>query len=358
MTQGRGGRARGESEVNNIDDPGDAIGSAVGGAAGGGGGERATGTPNAVYDLSSVLFHALQGGASHDAYIEDAQRQGDEELTEFFRRVREEDRDRAAEARLLLAERTPIAARTVVSTAPGVAATQGLEPDVSLGTQPSGGLPGTEPRAEGASPGDARRTYAVTEMPDEDLTPPEDVVAPDAPGPPEAPSKAEAGQPPRTERVGPLSGEGDVQPTRTEEVASPRPEPSDDFPGTEPVEGEDPTASSGEVPPPPEGEPPARAGEVPMAEGVPPPRAEEIPTVTQTQASPRDATSLMPGGIPHEGIVPPPPPPPRGTGESPTAEEERAGQKEEDKGLIDRVIDKLTGEEEQRGKRTDRPGRR
>ena len=26
-------------------------------------GERATGTPNTVYDLSSVLFHALEGGA-------------------------------------------------------------------------------------------------------------------------------------------------------------------------------------------------------------------------------------------------------------------------------------------------------
>ena len=27
---------------------------------GGNGGERATGTPNTIYDLSSVLFHALQ----------------------------------------------------------------------------------------------------------------------------------------------------------------------------------------------------------------------------------------------------------------------------------------------------------
>src|SRR5919199_831465 len=72
-------------------------------------GERATGTPNTIYDLSSVLFHALEGGASYDTYIEDAEREGDEELTEFFRRVREEDRDRAAEARLLIAERTSLA---------------------------------------------------------------------------------------------------------------------------------------------------------------------------------------------------------------------------------------------------------
>ena len=37
-------------------------------------GERATGTPNTIYDLSSVLFHALEGGASYDTYIEDAER--------------------------------------------------------------------------------------------------------------------------------------------------------------------------------------------------------------------------------------------------------------------------------------------
>jgi hypothetical protein len=40
-------------------------------------GERATGTPNTIYDLSSVLFHALEGGASYDTYIEDAEREGD-----------------------------------------------------------------------------------------------------------------------------------------------------------------------------------------------------------------------------------------------------------------------------------------
>jgi hypothetical protein len=343
MSEGsRGERGTGTPDVT-IDDP-DGV---IGGTAGGGSGERATGTPNIIYNLSSVLFHALQGGASYDTYVEDAEKGGDEELTEFFRRVREEDRDRAAEARMLLAERTPTAARAEEATA-----------DVAPRTEePSGVLSDIEPGAEGASPGNARRTYAVTEMPDEDLTPPEDAVPADAPGPAEAPPRAEAGQPPRTEPVGPLSGEGDMQPTRTDEVASPRPEPSDNFPGTEPVRGDDSTARSGEVSPPKE-VPPERAGEIPTAEEVPPPRAEEIPTGTQTQASPGDATSLMPGGIPHEGVVPLPPPPPKGTEESPTAEEERAGQQEEDKGLVERVIDKLTGEEEQRGEGTGRPDRR
>src|SRR5918997_957122 len=97
---------------------------------GGGSGERATGTPNTIYNLSSVLFLALLGGASYDTYIEDAERDGDEELTEFFRRVREEDRDRAAEAQMLLAERTPPAAGTE-GTAPRVAATEGLAAGVA-----------------------------------------------------------------------------------------------------------------------------------------------------------------------------------------------------------------------------------
>jgi hypothetical protein len=36
-------------------------------------GERATRAPNTIYDLSSVLFHALECGASYDTYIEYAE---------------------------------------------------------------------------------------------------------------------------------------------------------------------------------------------------------------------------------------------------------------------------------------------
>ena len=45
-----------------------------------------TRTSDTIYDLSSVLFHALQG-ALLDTCVEDAGREGDAELTEFFRRV-------------------------------------------------------------------------------------------------------------------------------------------------------------------------------------------------------------------------------------------------------------------------------
>jgi hypothetical protein len=83
-----------------------------GGGTSGESGERATGTPNTIYDLSSVLFHALEGGASYDTYIEDAEREGDQELADFFRMVRDEDSARAHEAQTLLAERTPTAEGT------------------------------------------------------------------------------------------------------------------------------------------------------------------------------------------------------------------------------------------------------
>jgi hypothetical protein len=105
----------------------------TGGGTGGDSGERATGTPNTIYDLSSVLFHALEGGASYDTYIEDAEREGDQELADFFRLVRDEDSARAHEAQTLLAERTPTAEGTGRMTTSGGA-----------GAEPSGVPPMTE----------------------------------------------------------------------------------------------------------------------------------------------------------------------------------------------------------------------
>ena len=65
---------------------------------GGGSGERATGTPYTIYDPSSVLFYALECGASYDTYIGDAEREGDEELVDIFGRVRDENSMRADKA--------------------------------------------------------------------------------------------------------------------------------------------------------------------------------------------------------------------------------------------------------------------
>ncbi len=108
-------------------------------------GERATGTPNTIYDLSSVLFHALEGGASYDTFIEDAEREGDQELVEFFRQVRDEDSNRADRAQQLLAERTTTAERT-----------GGMTTGAAPGTEPSGAPPISEdvppPAATGETP--------------------------------------------------------------------------------------------------------------------------------------------------------------------------------------------------------------
>jgi hypothetical protein len=171
-----------------------------------------------------VLFQALEGGASYDLYIRDAEEAGDEELATFFIQVRDEDSMRAEEAQRLLAERTPAANKrggTAAAMAEGAAA--GLSPSMEpssppprtagelppireggassvepisgapgTGDKPSGRaeeapLPGPEPRdnlprmdpiAEGAPSGDARRETAVTRTPEQALTVPgEDILS-------------------------------------------------------------------------------------------------------------------------------------------------------------------------------------
>src|SRR3712207_3743211 len=145
------------------------------GLTGGGSGERATGTPNTSYDLSSVLFHALEGGASYDTYIEDAEREGDEELADFFRRVRDEDSERADEAQRLLAERSPTTTTSATGVGTSVGATGGM------GAGATGGGTGIEPvegataPSEGLAAGAPRReeTFGVVEgRADADVAPP------------------------------------------------------------------------------------------------------------------------------------------------------------------------------------------
>lgn len=156
-------------------------------------GERATGTPDTIYDLSSVLFHALEGGASYDQYIRDAEEAGDEELANFFIQVRDEDSMRADEAQRLIAERTSTAVPAEDTSASIAEGAAGLSP----GMEPSSPPPGT-----------------AEELP---------------------PTRAGEGGSPRTEPISALPEEGDVPPRRTEEVPPPRPEPRDDLPGTEPI---------------------------------------------------------------------------------------------------------------------------
>ena len=69
------------------------------------GGESATGISNARYNLVSVLYHALEGGATYEKYIQDAENEDDQELADFFRQVQQEDAQRAQQAKSLLDQR-------------------------------------------------------------------------------------------------------------------------------------------------------------------------------------------------------------------------------------------------------------
>ncbi len=63
-----------------------------------------TGANDTTYDLTSVLYHALQGAQVYDQYVKDAEQAGSEELARFFRDVQQQDKERAERAQALLAQ--------------------------------------------------------------------------------------------------------------------------------------------------------------------------------------------------------------------------------------------------------------
>lgn len=68
-------------------------------------GEQVTGVRDSVYNLSSVLYHAAEGGTVYAKYVDDAEQEGDQELAEFFRQVQQQDAERAQQAKSLLDQR-------------------------------------------------------------------------------------------------------------------------------------------------------------------------------------------------------------------------------------------------------------
>ena len=68
-------------------------------------GQQTTGISDTVFNLTSVFYHAAQGGQVYDKYIEDAEKEGDRELVEFFREARDQDAERAQNAKSLLGRR-------------------------------------------------------------------------------------------------------------------------------------------------------------------------------------------------------------------------------------------------------------
>lgn len=64
-----------------------------------------TGTVDVVYNLVSVLYHALQGAETYEVFMDDAKQAGDDELVKFFRAAKNSEAKRAEQARELLAAR-------------------------------------------------------------------------------------------------------------------------------------------------------------------------------------------------------------------------------------------------------------
>lgn len=68
-------------------------------------GNDITGTRDIVYDLISIIYHALQGAETYGMYVTDAEEVGDTELANFFQEVQDEERRRADRAKQFLAAR-------------------------------------------------------------------------------------------------------------------------------------------------------------------------------------------------------------------------------------------------------------
>ena len=66
---------------------------------------QATGTTDKVYNLVSVLYHALQGADTCQQYLQDADHANDPELGQFFRDVQAWQRHLSTQAQELLTQR-------------------------------------------------------------------------------------------------------------------------------------------------------------------------------------------------------------------------------------------------------------
>ncbi|GCE48753.1 hypothetical protein EI42_03874 [Thermosporothrix hazakensis] len=86
--------------------------------------ERVTNTSNTYFDLVSVLYHALEGAKTYAIYAQDAQRDGDQELAQFFYQAQQDQVRCAENAKQILARRTSPAA----TASAGIPRSQGTAP--------------------------------------------------------------------------------------------------------------------------------------------------------------------------------------------------------------------------------------
>ena len=61
-----------------------------------------TSTSNVFFDLVSVPYHSLESSQTYATYVKDAEQSGDQELSQFFRQMQQEENQRAERAKQLL----------------------------------------------------------------------------------------------------------------------------------------------------------------------------------------------------------------------------------------------------------------
>ena len=64
-----------------------------------------TNTPDPQFDLISTAYHALEGAQTYTIYAEDANRNGDSELAQFFQQAQQNQLACADQAKQLLSRR-------------------------------------------------------------------------------------------------------------------------------------------------------------------------------------------------------------------------------------------------------------
>jgi hypothetical protein len=68
-------------------------------------GNESTGAPDPLFDLVSVLYHALEGAATYAQYEQDARQRNDQELADFFRSAQVQSQQLADQAKSILSDR-------------------------------------------------------------------------------------------------------------------------------------------------------------------------------------------------------------------------------------------------------------
>ena len=63
-----------------------------------------TGFDDVTFDLISVQYHSLKAGHDYGQYVRDAENAGQDEIAAFFRKVMDEDSDRAHQCHTFLTQ--------------------------------------------------------------------------------------------------------------------------------------------------------------------------------------------------------------------------------------------------------------